>query len=129
MVDAHSQSTAPQSATAPKQTIALSVRTARAWRDPAAVAGDRYRLRHRRARLTHERRDHYRLLKETQLHPESKGDRLELRKLGLILRGTVLYADQVQVLVKWDNGRSSSLRAGVDDLDVTYAEVTSHALV
>jgi hypothetical protein len=59
----------------------------------------------------------------------SKGDRLELRKLGLIIRGTVLYADQVQVLVKWDNGRSSSLRAGVDDLDVTYAEVTSHALV
>ena len=59
----------------------------------------------------------------------SKGDRLELRKLGLILRGTVLYADQVQVLVKWDNGRSSSLRAGVDDRNVTYAEVTSHALV
>ena len=79
--------------------------------------------------MTHERRDHDRLLKETQLHPESKGDRLELRKLGLILRGTVLYADQVQVLVKWDNGRSSNLRAGVDDLDVTYAEVTSHALV
>jgi hypothetical protein len=59
----------------------------------------------------------------------SKGDRLELKKLGLILRGTVLYADQLQVLVKWDNGRSSSLRAGVDDLDVTYTEVTSHALV
>ena len=78
--------------------------------------------------MTHERRDHDRLLKETQLHPE-QGDRLELRKLGLLLRGTVLYADQVQVLVKWDNGRSSSLRAGVDDLDVTYAEVTSHALV
>jgi hypothetical protein len=58
----------------------------------------------------------------------SKGDRLELKKLGLILRGTVLYADQLQVLVKWDNGRSSSLRAGVDDLDVTYTEVTSHAL-
>jgi hypothetical protein len=59
----------------------------------------------------------------------SKGDRLEVKKLGLILRGTVLYADQLQVLVKWDNGRSSSMRAGVDDLDVTYAEVTSHALV
>jgi len=58
----------------------------------------------------------------------SKGERLELRKLGLILRGTVMYADQVQVLVKWDNGRSSSLRAGVDDLDTTYAEVTSHVL-
>ena len=53
----------------------------------------------------------------------SKGERLELRRLGLILRGTVLYADQVQVLVKWDNGRSSSLRLGVDDLDVIYADV------
>jgi hypothetical protein len=53
----------------------------------------------------------------------SKGERLELRRLGLILRGTVLYADQVQVLVKWDDGRSSSLRVGVDDLNVIYAEV------
>ena len=52
----------------------------------------------------------------------SKGERLELRRLGLILRGTVLYADQVQVLVKWDNGRSSSLRVGVDDLDMIYTE-------
>jgi len=53
----------------------------------------------------------------------SKGERLERRDLGLIVRGTVLYADQVQVLVKWDNGRSSSLRVGVDDLNVIYAEV------
>jgi hypothetical protein len=53
----------------------------------------------------------------------SKGERLEVRRLGLILRGTVLYADQVQVLVKWDDGRSSSLRVGVDDLNVIYAEV------
>ena len=52
----------------------------------------------------------------------SKGESLELRKLGLILRGTVMYADQLQVLVKWDNGRSSSLRVGVDDLDMIYAE-------
>jgi hypothetical protein len=53
----------------------------------------------------------------------SKGERLEIRRLGLILRGTVLYADQVQVLVKWDDGGSSSLRVGVDDLNVIYAEV------
>jgi hypothetical protein len=58
----------------------------------------------------------------------SKGNRLELRRLGLTLRGTVLYADRVQVLVKWDNGRSSSLRVGVDDLDAIYAEVSSNAL-
>jgi hypothetical protein len=71
--DAHGQSAAPPSATAPKQTTALSVCTARAWRDPAAVAGGRYRLRHRRARLTYERRDHDRFLKENQLHPEQGG--------------------------------------------------------
>jgi len=53
----------------------------------------------------------------------SKGERLERREVGLILRGTVQYADQVQVLVKWDDGRSSSLRVGVDDLNVIYAEV------
>ena len=54
-----------------------------------------------------------------------KGERLERRGLGLTLRGTVLYVDRVQVLVKWDNGQSSSLRLGVDDLDVIYAEVSS----
>jgi hypothetical protein len=53
-----------------------------------------------------------------------KGERLERRGLGLPLRGTVLYVDRVQVLVKWDNGRSSSLRLGVDDLDVIYDEVS-----
>jgi hypothetical protein len=58
----------------------------------------------------------------------SNGERLEFRRLGLILRGTVMYADQVQVLVKWDNCRSSSLRVGVDDLDAIYAEVSSNAL-
>lgn len=55
----------------------------------------------------------------------SKGERLECRRLGVALRGTVLYSDQLQVLVKWDDGRSSSLRLGVDDLDVTYAEISS----
>jgi hypothetical protein len=59
----------------------------------------------------------------------SIGDRVERRGLGLTLRGTVLYVDRVQVLVKWDNGSSSSLRLGVDDLDVIYAEVSSHSLV
>jgi hypothetical protein len=45
----------------------------------------------------------------------SKGDRIELvlPRLGRRLRGTVYYADQLQVLVKWDDGRSESLRRGV----------------
>jgi hypothetical protein len=58
----------------------------------------------------------------------SKGDRVERRGLGVTLRGTVLYADKVQVLVKWDNGRSSSLRAGVDHLGVMYAEASPNDL-
>ena len=46
----------------------------------------------------------------------SKGDRIELLRtqMGIRLRGTVYYADQLQVLVKWDNGRSQSLRLGSD---------------
>jgi hypothetical protein len=46
----------------------------------------------------------------------SKGDRIELidPRLGVRLRGTVYYSDDLQVLVKWDNGRSQSLRPGVD---------------
>ncbi|MGZ4409774.1 MAG: hypothetical protein ACXVY6_13485 [Gaiellaceae bacterium] len=46
----------------------------------------------------------------------SKGDRIELRRTqtGIRLRGTVFYSDQLQILVKWDNGRSQSLRPGVD---------------
>lgn len=44
----------------------------------------------------------------------SKGDRIELLRprLGVRLRGDVFYADELQVLVKWDDGRSESLRAG-----------------
>jgi hypothetical protein len=43
----------------------------------------------------------------------SKGERIELAKsaTGIRARGTVFYADQLQILVKLDNGRSQSLRA------------------
>jgi hypothetical protein len=42
----------------------------------------------------------------------SKGERIELAKsiTGVRARGTVFYADQLQVLVKLDDGRSQSLR-------------------
>ncbi len=46
----------------------------------------------------------------------SKGDRIELlrTRTGVKMRGTVYYSDALQVLVKWDNGESQSLRPGVD---------------
>jgi hypothetical protein len=34
--------------------------------------------------------------------------------MGIRVRGTVFYSDQLQILVKWDDGRSESLRPGVD---------------
>ena len=42
------------------------------------------------------------------------GDRIELlhARLGIRQRGRVFYADQLQILIKWDDGRSESLRAG-----------------
>lgn len=41
-----------------------------------------------------------------------KGERIEflLPRLGIRPRGTVFYSDQLQALVKWDDGRSESLR-------------------
>jgi hypothetical protein len=46
-----------------------------------------------------------------------KGDRIEviLRRLGTTMRGTVFYADELQILVKWDDGRSESLRSTFSD--------------
>jgi len=40
------------------------------------------------------------------------GDRVERRRAGVARRGTVHYADELQILVKWDDGSSSSLRVG-----------------
>ena len=44
-----------------------------------------------------------------------KGARIELLRKGVPVRGTVFYADELQMLVKWDDGRSESLRRGVTD--------------
>ena len=34
--------------------------------------------------------------------------------MGVRVRGTVFYSDQLQILVKWDDGRSEGLRPGAD---------------
>jgi hypothetical protein len=56
----------------------------------------------------------------------SKGERIELvrPRMGVRVRGTVFYSDQLQILVKWDDGRSESLRPGVDN----YRKVDSRHL-
>lgn len=50
----------------------------------------------------------------------SRGDRIELLRprTGVRVRGTVFYSDQLQILVKWDDGRSESLRPGIDRLRI-----------
>ena len=44
----------------------------------------------------------------------NRGERIERRRAGVAQRGTVHYADQLQLLVKWDDGSSSSLRLDRD---------------
>jgi hypothetical protein len=46
------------------------------------------------------------------------GDRVERRRAGIAQCGTVHYADELQILVKWDDGSSSSLRVGQNRLRI-----------
>jgi hypothetical protein len=41
-----------------------------------------------------------------------RGDQVEQRQMGVSRVGVVWYANQLQVLVKWQDGKSSSLRFG-----------------
>ena len=50
-----------------------------------------------------------------------KGDRVEQRRMGVSRVGVVWYADQLQVLVKWHDGRSSSLRPDRDEFSIRTA--------
>jgi hypothetical protein len=43
------------------------------------------------------------------------GDRVERRVAGISQYGTVHYSDQLQALVKWDDGSSSSLRLDIHE--------------
>jgi hypothetical protein len=48
----------------------------------------------------------------------NRGDRIERRRAGVAQWGTVHYADQLQALVKWDDGSSSSLRFDRDHFTI-----------
>jgi hypothetical protein len=50
-----------------------------------------------------------------------KGDQVEQRQMGVSRVGFVWYADQLQVLVKWQDGKSSSLRLGRDQFSIRTA--------
>lgn len=52
------------------------------------------------------------------VHTPRIGDRVERRRAGVTQYGTVHYADQIQALVKWDDGASSSLRLDRDEIRV-----------
>lgn len=51
----------------------------------------------------------------------TKGDLVEQRRLGIRRLGVVWYSDQLQVLVKWEDGTSSSLRLGRDRFSMRSA--------
>ena len=55
----------------------------------------------------------------------SKGDRVRQFRAGLSREGYVWYADQLQVLVKWDDGASSSLRRREDSFAVASSNGAS----
>jgi hypothetical protein len=48
----------------------------------------------------------------------SRGDRIAQVRCGIQRTGTVWYSDQLQVLVRWDEGSSSSLRLTSENLYV-----------
>ena len=46
----------------------------------------------------------------------TRGDRVGRLRNGVMFSGKVFYVDQLQVLVKWENGSSSSLRVDKGEL-------------
>jgi hypothetical protein len=54
-------------------------------------------------------------------HIPNRGDQVEQRRMGISRVGVVWYADQLQVLVKWQDGKSSSLRLGRDQFSIRTA--------
>ena len=55
------------------------------------------------------------------------GQRIALTRAGIKRCGTVHYADALQILVKWDDGGSSSLRVGRDAFTVVPLDDSTSA--
>ena len=53
-------------------------------------------------------------LASTSVWIPQRRERIESTTAGVTIRGTVEYSDHLQILVKWDDGRSNSLRVGRD---------------
>jgi hypothetical protein len=54
-------------------------------------------------------------IEEAARRQPARGDRVERTRNGVTRRGRVFYADQLQMLVKWDDGSSSSLRVDKEE--------------
>jgi hypothetical protein len=59
-------------------------------------------------------------MRQAREHPTVPriGDRVERVRAGVSKRGKVHYADELQALVKWDDGSSSSVRLDHERLKV-----------
>ena len=57
----------------------------------------------------------------------SRGDYVVQQRTGIVRVGYVWYADQLQILVKWQDGTSSSLRVGRDRFAIRPAEQEADA--
>ena len=62
--------------------------------------------------------NHYSDSRHRYLRLPEIGGRIEISRSGTRRRGTAHYADYLQVLVKWDDGSSSSLRVGRDEFRI-----------
>jgi hypothetical protein len=65
-----------------------------------------------------QQREHDQRDNDVHVRVPAIGDRVEISRTGVSTRGTVHYADEIQVLVKWDDGSSSSLRVGRDRFEI-----------
>jgi hypothetical protein len=65
-----------------------------------------------------QQREHDQRDNDVHVRVPAIGERVEISRTGVSMRGIIHYADEIQVLVKWDDGSSSSLRVGRDKFEI-----------